>query len=270
MKRNYSYLAASVGFAALLFGASPTSAQTPPPLGAVASFGVLGGSAVTAAGAAGTVVTGDVGSAPTPTVSGFPPAIVTTGFTVYTAANAVTTNARTDAGTARTNLAGQTCPAGNLIAGGTLGGLNLVPGVYCMPTGSLTGTLTLTGTAADVWVFQITTDTLTTAGASQIVMGGAASACNVYWQVSSSATLGAASTFRGNIFAGVSIGLGTTANVIGRTIAGSGAVTMDGSDTVGGCSAAPVPTLPQYFFYLLALGLAGIGFAQLRRQARTA
>ncbi len=246
MTRTSVRLAASVGLVTFFCWASPASAQTAPPLGAVSSFGVLGGSAVTAAGPAGTVIDGDVGSAPTPSVSGFPPALVTAGFTVYTAANVATTNARAAAGTAYLNLAAQVCPPGNVIAGGNLGGLNLVPGVYCMPTGNLVGTLTLTGGAAAVWVFQMTLDTLTTAGASQIVMAGGASACNVYWQVSSSATLGAASAFKGSIFSGVSISTGTTVNVVGRAIAGTGAVTMAGTDTIGGCSggSGAIPLAP--------------------------
>lgn len=239
---NHPRLLASLGFVALLCSTSVAWAQSAPPLGRTQSFGVLGGSAVTAAGPAGTVIAGDVGSAPTPTVSGFPPALVAAGFTLYTAANAVTAGARTDAGAAFTNLAGQTCPALNSIAGGILGGLNLVPGVYCMPTGNLTGTLTLTGGPNDVWVFQMTLDTLTTAAASQVVMAGGANACNVYWQVSSTATLGSGSTLRGNIFAGASIGVGTTAHVVGRLIAGSGAVTLDGTNAVDGC-AVPGPGL---------------------------
>ena len=131
--------------------------------------------------------------------------------------------------------------------------------------GDLTGTLTLTGGPSDVWVFQMTGSTLTTAGASQVVMEGG-SACNVYWQVSSSATLGAASTFAGSIFSGVSIGVGTTANVIGRVIAGSGAVTLDGNDTIGGCSTA-VPTLPQWAVSFLVAGLLGLGYLRLRRRS---
>jgi hypothetical protein len=267
MKRTGFHLVASVAFAALLYGPSHALAQVAPPLGSVQTFAVLGGSGVTAAGPAGTVISGDVGSAPTSTVTGFPPAVVTAGYTVYTADNAATAAARADATGARGNLAGQVCPPANNIAGGILGGLNLVPGVYCMPAGDLTGTLTLTGGASDVWVFQMTGSTLTTAGASQVVMGGAANPCNVYWQVSSSATLGAASTFRGNLFSGVSIGVGTTTNVIGRTIAGSGAVTLDGTNTVGGCSAAPVPTLPQWGVWLLAAGLLGAGYLRLRRRS---
>jgi hypothetical protein len=231
----HTKLRTSLGLFALLAIAVPAFGQSAPTLGRVQSFAVLGGSAVTAAGPAGTVIGGDVGSAPTPTITGFPPAVVTAGFTVYTAANAVTGGARTDAGTAYANLAGQLCPAANTIAGGNLGGLNLVPGVYCMPTGNLVGTLTLTGNATDVWVFQMTLDTLTTAAASQVVMAGGANACNVFWQVSSSATLGSSSTMRGNIFSGASIGIGTTATVIGRAIAGSGAVTLDGGNSIAGC-----------------------------------
>jgi hypothetical protein len=267
-------LVAGVTVAVLLHAPSPALAQTAPPLGALQSFAVLGGSAVTAAGPAGTVIGGDVGSAPTSSVSGFPPALVTAGFTVYTADNAVTASARADATTAYGNLAGQVCPPANIIAGGTLGALNLPPGVYCMPTADLTGTLTLTGSATDVWVFQVTLDTLTTAAASQVVMGGAASACNVYWQVASSATLGSSSTFMGNLFSGVSIGLGTTATVTGKTIAGTGAVTLDGSNTIQGCSVAPVPTLSQWGVSLLAAVLLGLGYLGLRRRsagaARTA
>jgi hypothetical protein len=173
--------------------------------------------------------------------------VVTAGFFVHTAANAVTAQARLDAGNAYTNLAGQGCPVGNIIPGGVLNGLVLVPGVYCMAAGSLTGTLTLNGGPADVWVFQITGSTLTTAGASNVAVIGGANSCNVFWQVATSATLGAASTFRGSIFSGVSIGVGTTANVIGRTIAGTGAVTLDGTNGIGGCStpgAAPPPPPP--------------------------
>jgi hypothetical protein len=112
-----------------------------------------------------------------------------------------------------------------------------------MGAGDLTGAIILSGDADDIWVFK-TTSTLTTSGGSNITMTGGASSCNVFWQVGSSATLGAASTFRGSIFADVSIGVGTTANIVGRTIAGSGAVTLDGSNTIGGCSTPPAAVPP--------------------------
>lgn len=52
-------------------------------------------------------------------------------------------------------------------------------------------------------------------------------ACNVYWQVGSSATIGATNLpFRGNILSGASITLGAGTNLIGRALA-KVAVIMD-------------------------------------------
>src|SRR6185369_9008160 len=65
-------LLASVGFAALLYG--HTAAFAGPSLGRAQSFGVLGGSTVTNAGA--TAVIGDLGVWPGTAVTGFPPGIV--------------------------------------------------------------------------------------------------------------------------------------------------------------------------------------------------
>ncbi len=54
-----------------------------------------------------------------------------------------------------------------------------------------------------------------------------AQACNVYWQIGSSATLGTNSTFIGTILALQSITLTTGATVDGRVLARNGAVTLD-------------------------------------------
>jgi hypothetical protein len=53
-----------------------------------------------------------------------------------------------------------------------------------------------------------------------------AQACNVFWQVGSSATIGTGSTFVGNILAYTSITLTTGATVDGRVLALNGAVTL--------------------------------------------
>ena len=83
--------------------------------------------------------------------------------------------------------------------------------------------------------------TLTTAAASVVSLINGANACNVYWQVgSSAATLGTNSTFKGNILALASITLTTGANVEGRVLARNGAVTLDSNViTVPTCAAAP-------------------------------
>lgn len=92
-----------------------------------------------------------------------------------------------------------------------------------------------------VFIFQMSS-TLTTAVGSSVVLTNGAQACNVYWQVGSSAALFSNSTFRGTILALTSISLGTGASISGRALARNGAVTMDSNSiTRVGC-AAPVDT----------------------------
>jgi type VI secretion system secreted protein VgrG len=112
------------------------------------------------------------------------------------------------------------------LTGQDLGSLPpLAPGVYRFSsTAQLTGTLTLSGSATDVWVFQIGT-ALNTAGAAIVNLVGA-NAGNVYWQVGSSATLGGTNSFKGNIIAAASITLGTGTNLTGRVLSKVD-VTMD-------------------------------------------
>jgi hypothetical protein len=72
---------------------------------------------------------------------------------------------------------------------------------------------------------------LTTAAASavQVINGG--QPYFVFWQVGSSATLGAGTTFVGNLIALASVTLGAGSNITGRVLARTAAVTMD-SDVV--------------------------------------
>jgi hypothetical protein len=131
------------------------------------------------------------------------------------------------------------------VAAGTLGGMTLVPGVYQSASAlSLTGTVTLDGggDADAVFIFQAGS-TLTTAGASSVVLTGGTQACNVFWQVGSSATLGTTTTFNGTILAQTSVTLDTGATVTGRLQAQTGAVTLDGNTvTVPTCLAATPTT----------------------------
>jgi hypothetical protein len=110
----------------------------------------------------------------------------------------------------------------------------LPPGTYISATGStigVTGTLTLDGTAADVWVFQANS-ALTTAVDSKIILTGGAKASNVWWFVGSSATLNGGTIFQGSVLASASISMGTGATSCGRLLAGaegSGAFTFLGN-----------------------------------------
>ena len=204
-------------------------------LGTASSFAVLAGAGITNTGP--TTILGDVGSYPTTTETGF-------GSVSLTGTNhggdAVTQGAKTDLTTAYLDAAGRG-PTIPVVA--DLGGLTLVPGVYNSATSlGLTGTLTLSGSSSDVWVFQAGS-TLTTASGSKVAFIGGAQSCNVFWQVGSSATLGTGSAFKGTILALTSITATTGATVDGRLLARNGAVTLDTNViTRSMCAATPAPT----------------------------
>jgi uncharacterized repeat protein (TIGR01451 family) len=212
-------------------------AQVAPPLGTTQSFAVLGSSTVTNTGP--TVVTGDLGVDPGTAIVGFPPGTVV-GGTIHDA-DAVALQAQTDNTTAYNNLASQSCTSN---VSTDLGGLTLVPGVYCFSSSAqLTGALTLDagGDASAVWIFKIGS-TLTTASNSSVVLINGAQQCNVFWQIGSSATIGTTTTFVGNIFALASVTLTTDATLSGRALAQTGAVTMDSNViAISTCSVPPVP-----------------------------
>ena len=109
------------------------------------------------------------------------------------------------------------------------GGQTLAPGVYNSASSlGLTGPVVLEaqGDPSAVFVFQAGS-TLITAPTSTVALTGGAQACNVFWQVGSSATLNTASTFVGTIMALTSATLDTGATVQGRVLARNGAVTLD-------------------------------------------
>ena len=191
-----------------------------PLFGAEDNFAVLAYSTVTNQ-AGVTTITGDIGVSPLASVVGFPPGIV--NGTIHKA-DAAAAQAQIDLAAAYTDAAGRT--PFTTVTGDTLAGLNLPPGVYRGGALSLIGTLTLTGNATDVWIFQ-TASTLDTSAGSQIVLSGGAKADNVYWVVGSSATLGADSFFEGNIMAYASITLYSGAHVDGRLLAKTAAVTLN-------------------------------------------
>ena len=213
-------LLAAGGLAALLTLPSLGFAQS---LGSAASFAVLAGSTVTNTGA--TIILGSVGVSPGTGITGLPGG-QPTGGTIHDN-DAVAAQAQSDLTLAYNSLAGMAC--GTDLTGQDLGGQTLAPGVYCFNTSApLTGTLTLDGqsNANAVFVFQIGS-TLTTATSAAVSLIGGAQATNVYWQVGSSATLGTGTTLAGNIVALASISLTTGADLLGRALARTGAVTMD-------------------------------------------
>lgn len=218
--------------------AGVVKAATTVNLGTAGNFAVLAGSTITNTGSS--VVNGDLGLSPGTSVTGFPPGTVNGTQNV---ANAISSQAQTDLTVAYNNAAGQT-PASTVPT--ELGGTTKTAGTYDSATGTfgITGDLTLDaqGDPNAVFIFK-TASTLITAGASNISLANGAQACNVFWQVGSSATLGASSSFKGNILAMTSATLTTGANVEGRVLARNGAVTLDTNTiTKPTCAVQPSPT----------------------------
>ncbi|MDX6597912.1 MAG: hypothetical protein QOE87_1799 [Gaiellales bacterium] len=215
--------------AALVIGLSciavPAAAQASPVLlGTTSSFVVLAGSTVTNTGPS--VLNGDLGVSPGTALVGFGLPAVVNGATHAT--DAVAAKAQLDLTTAYNVAAGQPVSPANDLTGTDLGSRTLKAGAYRFTSSAqLTGPLTLDaeGDPAAQFVFEIAS-ALTTASASSVVLLNGANPCNVYWQVGSSAMLGTATAFQGNLMALSSISLNNGATVIGRLLARNGAVTL--------------------------------------------
>jgi hypothetical protein len=274
-----------VGVAALLCAVHPALAQTQPPLGtALPQFGVLGGAAVTGSTGAGTIVNGDVGSSPTPSISNFPPSSTVAPFIVHNTGiqpDATVQQAHLDAIAAWVDMGIQgTLPSATTI-GPELSGLVLTSGIYnfssaanlASPGGVVTGTLTLNGPG--IFIFDVTSSLTANVG-SMVV--GTANPCNVYWRMGGggSATLNG-NNFWGTVLADQSVTVSSANNLIGRAVGINAAVTMPGAggNTIGGCSSGAVgppgggasggPTLDSFGLAILMVLLAAAGLFAVNR-----
>ena len=129
-----------------------------------------------------------------------------------------------------TDAAGR-APKVTELGSGNIGGMTLTPGVYKWGTGLLIPTsVTLTGSATDVWIFQIVQN-LTVSSATNVVLTGGAVPKNVFWQVAGLADLGTTSHFEGDILSQTSIALAAGASINGRLLAQT-AVTISSSTVV--------------------------------------
>jgi hypothetical protein len=207
-------------------------------LGTAESFAVLAGSTVTNTGPS--VINGNVGLSPgSEVVQG---AAVVNGTVninngLANGAQRALTTAYNEAASRPTTL--------NVTGENVGGGRTLTRGVYTASSSmGLTGALTLDaeGDRDAEFVFQAGT-TLTTGSAATVLLVNGAQACNVFWQVGSSATVGTGTQFIGTIMADQSVTVQNGATIQGRALASVGAVTLNNNVfTRPGCETGLVPS----------------------------
>jgi hypothetical protein len=205
-------------------------------LGTAGTFAVLADAGVTNAGP--TVLTGDVGACTAPSVTGFPPGVV--NGTIHVADPAAC-GTHADVVIAYADAAGRT-PTTTHPPITDLGGTTLMTGVHRSPSSfAISGTLTLDaqGDPNAVFLFQAASTFITGAGSDVALLDGA-QACNVFWQVGSSATLGVDSTLVGTVLAQTSITVAAGAAVSGRLLARDGAATLDSNTVTTPVCAPPI------------------------------
>lgn len=232
MHQKISIVTAAISLLSLSapFTAFATAAVAPN-LGTSASFSVFGGSAMTA-DSSGATVSGDLGVNPGLSASG----PWTVGGTSYFGTGGLSGTAKTDATTAYTSMNTTNKPGGT--TWNPVSDLTPTAGLYTVAgSATITGNLTLSGSASDVWIFQIA-DSLTFSNAATITLGGSASACNVYWYISSDATINGspATKFVGTLIANGNVSLVTGPTVIGRMMALTGTLSSAGTSNVSGCA----------------------------------
>ena len=231
----------TIVMAALALGCFPLQALAAISLGTAGNFSVLAGSTATNTGAS-VIDGGNVGVSPGTSLTGFLPGVLQSPFTMHSG-DASSLQAQGDLTTAYNAAAGLAVTQD--LTGVNLGGLILLPGVYKFSSSAqLTGALVLDANNDPnaQFVFQIGSTLTTAAGSSVVTINSVVGpACIAFWQVGSSATLGAATAFEGHILALASITVGAGASIVsGSALARNGAVTLD-TDHVTGCSDSVVP-----------------------------
>jgi len=217
--------------------AGPTAVD----LGTAANYVILTKAGMTATGA--THIWGDIGTSPAAAsdITGFD-LIYTPGATSSTSALVTGSVYASDYGTptpsdlstavldmeaAYDSAAGLPSPDFvDVGSAGDIAGMTLTPGLYKWTTGVQvsTGSVTISGAASDVWIFQITGD-LTLASGVQVILSGA-QVSNIFWQVSGQVTLETTSVMKGIILCKTAIVMNNGATLEGSALAQT-AVTMD-------------------------------------------
>ena len=230
----FAVISFSVALIAGFFPVTASAAEPPLSMGTASTYAVLASAAVTSATASGISGTagGNIGVGGATAPSG---PITLSGATFLGGSSLA---ALTSASNALADTRGGTVTGVELGAGRTI-----TPGAYNNPTLAINGTLTLDGLgdSSAVFIFRAAS-TLITGASSTVLLTNGAQACNVFWQIGSSATLGTSSTMVGHVIASASVSTGASTVVNGQLIGTTGAVTLGGTTIVNNSCTAPVVT----------------------------
>ncbi len=203
-----------------------TTIQAPVELQSTSTIAIIAGAAITSTGQ--TVINGDIALSPGTSVGGFPPGIINGTLRIN---DNIAVQSKLDLVAIYDNLKDRLATDMVTISG-NIGGLTLTPGLY-KSTSSLaisTGDVTFDakGNADAIFIIQVASSFTTTSG-RQVFLAGGAQAKNIFWQISSSASIGTTSAMKGNIIALESITFKTGATLDGRALARNGSVTLEGN-----------------------------------------
>jgi len=227
--------------------AAVSHSPTPVNLGTAANFAILSKTGISVTGT--TAIVGDIGVSPTAAtyITGF--GLIMDASGTFSISSLVTgkvyaadytdptptnmTTAVSDLETAYTDAAGRTLPDYTELYSGDLTGKTLTPGLYNWSTGVLVSAAgaTISGSASDVWIFQIAQN-LELADGAIVTLNGGAQASNIFWQVAGQVTLGTTAAMKGIILCQTAIVMSTGATLNGRALAQT-AVTLDANAVTG-------------------------------------
>jgi hypothetical protein len=218
------------------------AARGPEPvlLGTSANYVLLAKAAISSATASS--ITGDVGISPAAAsyITGFGLLLHSSG--VYSTSSQVNgrifaadytpptpsnlTVAVLDMQTAYVDAASRPTPDFVNLNSGDISGLTLVPGLYNWDGAvTVSAPVYLDGGADDVWIFQIAGSIVIEPNAS-IILGGGASAENIFWQTFGPLVMHSGAHLEGNVLCSTAINLDSGASVQGRLLSGTG-ITLD-------------------------------------------
>ncbi len=222
--------------------ALPQSSPAPVNLGTSGDFVILAKTGISTTGV--TSITGDIGVSPIDhtAITGF--GLILDGSGTFSTSSLVVGRvfaadytdptptkmgtAISDMESAYTDAAGRTLPDYTELYAGDLTGQTLTHGLYKWGTNVLVsaGGVTISGSASDVWIFQIAQNLELSSGAI-VTLSGGAQASNIFWQVAGQVTLGTTAAMKGIILCQTLIAMNTGATLNnGRALAQT-AVTLD-------------------------------------------